>query len=485
MLRPCLLILWAPLMAVGSPANANPAQPDIDRAVGDQSDTDSASGSRRSVHGPWPPLSHGCSTAQQRDAKMQMCMSPEDKEKQVGPGDAPPQHPPSVPGPDPRLADRPSVPAMGLSDRSSDAGMNMGLPGETKAKATLMFHLNQFMAYSSTSGPRGKSRFTGPGSWMLTYDNDISSNNHLSIDAMASPEQLTVGDKGTPQLFQTEHIDNMHAHDTIMALELRDTLTVGVNDDQKLTFMFAPRGQAAIGPVPFMHRESAEGNPDAPLGHALQDGFHDASTVLGIEYKIARTSFEVTGFSGQSISWPIPLHRLDSYGVRFNQGIDDHVSVGASYADALLPDDTGGGTHNQFMSAWLTTSYGGPRGALKSSFIWGGTRAGHDAFLSSFLEEAVYQRGKNKFYGRAEALQITPSQLDISTAGGAAGAKWVKALTLGYERTLFERGTIHLFVGGSYTVDIVPPTFRSEYGTNPNGAKLYFRVNNMGNIWPK
>lgn len=415
---------------------------------------------------------------------MPTCIAAQEIEKPVGTSDAPLRHATSVTDRQPRLADGMSVSATGVLDPSSDAIMKMSMPGETEAKTTLMFHLNQFMVYSSTSGPRGKSRLTGPGSWMLTFDNAISPTNHLSIDVMTSPEQLTVGDKGTPQLFQTEHIDNMHAHDTIMAFELRDTLAVGATNDQKLTFMFAPRGQAAIGPVPFMHRESAEGNPDAPLGHALQDGFHDASTVLGIKYEIARTSFEVTGFSGQSISWPFPVHRLDSYGLRFNQGIGDHISVGASYADALLPEDSGGGAHNQFMSAWLTTSTGAPSGALKSSFVWGATRAGHDAFLSSFLEEAVYQRGKDKFYGRAEALQITPAHLDLSTADGAAGAKWVKALTLGYERTLFDRGEIRLFAGGSYTVDITPPTFRPEYGTSPSDAKVYFRVNYMGNFWP-
>ena len=484
MLRPGLLILCACPMAVGLAAHANPAQSDIDRETRDQSAAVSASGSGRSADMSSPLQAHRCSTVQQWDAKMQMCMPPGDKEKQAGTSDATPPHTVSVPGPDARQADRPSVSGPGPTGRSADAAMNMSLPGGTEVDPTLMFHLNQFMVYSSTSGNRGKSRLTGPGNWMLTYDRNLSPNNHLSIDVMASPEQLTVGNKGTPQLFQTEHIDDMHAHDAIMAFELRDTLAVGENDNQKLTFMFAPRGQAPIGPVPFMHRESAEGNPDAPLGHALQDGFHDASTVLGIEYQVARTSFEVTGFSGQSISWPFPLHRLDSYGVRLNQGIDDHVSVGASYADARLPDDSGGGSHNQFMSAWLTTSHGGPRGALKSSFIWAATRAGHDAVLNSFLVEAVYKQGMNRVYGRAEALQITPNQLNVTTADGTVSARWVKALTLGYERALFERDQFHLFAGGSYTVDFAPLAFRPEYGVNLRGAKLYFRASYMSNIWP-
>jgi len=356
--------------------------------------------------------------------------------------------------------------------------MNMCMPGEAQPKAAVMFHLNQFMVTSNTSGPRGKSRLTGPGMWMLMYDNDLTPKNHLHIDVMASPEQLTVTDKGTPQLLQTENIDAMHPHDTIMALEFRDVVTLGEGDKQKLTFLFAPRGEAAIGPVPFMHRESAEGNPDAPLGHTLQDGFHDVSTVFGVGYQFGRTTVEATAFSGQNISWPLPMHHPDSYGLRVNREIDDHIGVGASYADALLPGDGGGAAHNQFLSAWLTTSHRIWGDMLKSSFIWGQSRASQGVSLNSFLEEAVYQTGMNKFYGRAEALQVTPEQLGLAIVR-ATDARWVQAVTVGYERTLFEENDLSLFAGGSYMQDFVPGEFRPGYGSDPRGIKVYLRLTVM------
>jgi hypothetical protein len=421
-----------------------------------------------------------CEPPQHFDPKMGMCMT---GGGQTQPKATPARPAETVPSADGAIAMR-AASSPCPADQRWDPGMNMCAPGEAAPKASLMLHLNQFAVYSRTTGPRGQSRWTGPGAWMLTYDNDITAKNHLSIAVMASPEPWTVGDKGTPQLLQTEHIDNMHAHDTVMALEFRDAVAFGPGDGQKLTFLFAPRGQAAIGPVPFMHRESAEGNPDAPLGHALQDGFHDASTVVGVAYQVARTTFEVTGFSGQGITRPFPIHRLDSYSLRFNRDIDDHVRVGASFADALLPDDAGGAQHNQFISAWLTTSHGRPGAALKTAFIWGETRAGHDAFLSSFLEEALYQRGKNNFYGRAETLQVTPSQLELVTANGAEGARWVEAFTVGYERALFTRNGLSVFGGGSYTKDLVPTAFRPGYGSDPAGAKLYMRLRYMGGkLW--
>jgi hypothetical protein len=358
------------------------------------------------------------------------------------------------------------------SGQSRDPSMGMCMPDRAQSKTSLMFQLNQFMTYSKTSGPRGQSRLTGPGLVMLMYDTEVSPRNHFRIDVMGSPEQLTVGDKGTPQLLQTDHLDNMHAHDTIMALEFRDVVALGADDRQKLTFLFAPRGEAAIGPVPFMHRESAEGNPDAPLGHALQDGFHDASSVLGIEYRTGRTTLEATAFSGQTITRPFPTHRPDSYGLRVNQSFGDDVSLGASYADALLPLDAGGAEHNRFASAWMTTSHRLHGDSLTSAFIWGQGRAGRGAALNSFLEEGLYKHGRNHFYGRTELLQLTPDQLAIVPTNGVANAKWVEALTVGYERALVESGQLSLLVGASYTKDFIPVGFQPAYGSDPSGIKL-------------
>jgi hypothetical protein len=374
------------------------------------------------------------------------------------------------------LAETPSTSSSCLPDRAMNSDMNMCMTSQSKPTTSMMFQLNQFMVYSNTSGPRGQSRLTGPGLWMLMYDADLSPKNQFRIDVMGSLEQWTVGDKGTPQLLQTEHVDNMHAHDKVMALEFRDVVKLEADGKHQLTFLFAPRGGAAIGPVPFMHRESADGNPDAPLGHARQDGFHDVSTVLGVAYKNAGTTVETTVFSGQNIRWPFPMHRPDSYGLRVNQSINDQISVGTSYADALLPDDAGGAEHNRFISAWLTTSYQRHGNSLKSSFIWGQIHPSHDTSLNSFLEEAAYQIKMNKFYGRAEILQNTPDQLELMAANGTTGSKWVKALTFGYERTLFKIDQLSLFAGGSYTKDFVPATFQDTYGSDPRGVKVYLRI---------
>jgi hypothetical protein len=230
-----------------------------------------------------------------------------------------------------------------------------------------------------------------------------------------------------------------------------------------------------VGPVPFMHRESAEGNPDAPLGHTLQDGFHDASTVFGLGYHIARTTAEITAFSGQSLSWPFPMHRPDSYSVRVNQAISDHVGVGASVLNALRTED-GRGSHSRFISAWLTTPHVIGHRSLKSSFIWGHVRDGEQRTLGSFLEEVVYQAGRNNVYGRAETLQATSTQLDVALAAGMTDTGWVQAYTAGYERALVAEGGFTLYGGAAYTKDVVPVAFQPAYGSGPRGVKASVRI---------
>ncbi|MEO5809614.1 MAG: hypothetical protein ABIR51_06105 [Sphingomicrobium sp.] len=312
---------------------------------------------------------------------------------------------------------------------------------------------------------------------MLMYERDLSPTNTFRIDLMGSAEQLTVGRIGTPQLLQTENLDAMHAHDTIMALELRDTIKIGASGGKELTFLFAPRGGAAIGPVPYMHRPSAEGNPDAPLGHNLQDGFHDVSTVFGIGFRTGRTFVEGTRFSGKSVSWLFPLHKPDSFGVRLTQGITEEAEIGASYADVLTPDDNGGPSeHERFASAWLATKHKIHRNTLKSSLIWGQLRTSGHPSQNSFLAEAVLLLQSDNIFGRVELLQSTPGQLSLTQTNGPEQLRWVGALTLGYERSVLKRGGMSLLAGSSITKDFVPRSFEGDYGRRPGGAKLFLRL---------
>ena len=80
-------------------------------------------------------------------------------------------------------------------------------------------------------------------------------------------------------------------------------------------------------------------------------------------------------------------------------------------------------------------------------------------------------------------MQLTPEQLALSPAGGGAQARWVGAITAGYERTLVEKDRFSLFAGGAYTMDAVPAAFHPAYGSAPRGGKVYLRLK-VDASWP-
>ena len=142
----------------------------------------------------------------------------------------------------------------------------------------------------------------------------------------------------------------------------------------------------------------------------------------------------------------------------------------------LSPDDAGAETHSHFKSVWLATSHQVGSGTLRSSLVWATGRDGHSDTQTSLLAEGVYQRGPNAFFGRAEILQITPEQLDVGVIGTSTDPRWVKALTIGYERTLIQQHRLSLRLGGSYTRDFIPAAFKPDYGSDPGGFKVFLRI---------
>ena len=246
---PFVLVCFTALIVYGLPAHGQQAIQGNNRAVDALSSKGTDPTSDTLLRLSAAAASPQCPPVQHYDPGMRMCMPIGETPKNNEIDEVTSQHGETT-SPSPGPPEIPTAPLQCPPVQHWDPGMRMCMSGEAKPKTAVMFHLNQFMVYSSTSGPRGQSRLTGPGMWMLMYDNDLSPKNHLHVDVMGSPEQLTVGDKGTPQLLQTEHVDNMHAHDTIMAFEFRDVVTLGAGDKQQLTFLFAPRGEAAAGSRP-------------------------------------------------------------------------------------------------------------------------------------------------------------------------------------------------------------------------------------------
>jgi hypothetical protein len=374
-----------------------------------------------------------------------------------------------------------------------DPSMNMCMAGGDSRKITTMFHMNQFVVLTGSTGPRGRKAVTAPNMWMLMLDKKTSARNTVEVSWMGTTDLWTIPKNGTPELFQageanaagTPFIDAQHPHSSpIMGLTFSDILTYGANGENRLTFFFAPRGEATAGPESFMHRPSAEGNPDAPLGHHLQDVFHISSTVVGAKVDSGKWSIEASAFSGVEPSPSVvnlDMHKPDSFGVRANYRANDNVTIGGSYARVKALDRANNplqqSEDERAYAAWIQTSHMLSQGKLSTTTLFGrNDNKTSEQQLNSFLEEFLFELGKNNFYGRFELVQRTPEQLEVQVTDGKTGAKWLKAYTLGYERRIKQQGDIKVFSGLALSTYSVPKDFQGAYGKRPLTAKVYLRI---------
>ena len=124
---------------------------------------------------------------------------------------------------------------------------------------------------------------------------------------MISLEPFTMRGIGSPQLFQTGEsyqrrplIDRQHPHDLFMELGATYRLT----RPRRTTIILSADlvGPAALGPTPFMHRESARNNPQAPLTHhSTRFHAHHARVVLTRRRRgRRRDAAEARGSAGRS-----------------------------------------------------------------------------------------------------------------------------------------------------------------------------------------
>jgi hypothetical protein len=424
-----------------------------------------------------------CAAGQHWDASMKMCMP--DQNQQCPSGQIwDPAMKMCMPG----QANGGQCPA----NQQWDPAMKMCMPGNSSGLMT-MFHYNQFIVLTGASGPRGRTAVTAPNMWMLMVDKKISDLNTVELSWMGTTDLWTVPKNGTPELFQAgeanasgkPYIDAQHPHSSpIMGLTFSDIMSFGANGEKKLTFFFAPRGEATAGPESFMHRASAEGNPDAPLGHHLQDVFHISSTVIGVKADYGKWTVEASTFSGVEPSpaqVDLDIHNPDSYAFRTNYRANSNVTIGASYARVNALDRANNPLKEvedeRASAAWVQTSNMFKGGTLNTTTLWGrNDNKTTDVQLNSFLEEFLYELGKNNFYGRLEILQRTPDQLEVQVTDGKTGTKWIQALTFGYERQIQDRGNMKMLVGAAVTTYSVPKEFRVTYGDNPVAAKMYLRI---------
>jgi hypothetical protein len=317
--------------------------------------------------------------------------------------------------------------------------------------------------------------------FMLAGQRQLASGT-LSLEGMISLEPFTLKAIGSPQVFQTGEtyktgplIDYQHPHDLVMELGAKYGL-----ERRGVTYLFGAAlvGPPALGPTPFMHRESARDNPQAPLLHHYTDSTHISAGVLTAGIERDGVTLEASWFRGAEPD----EHRLE-----FDRPRLDSWSARASWRRGPWQAQFSGAHLHRpepfelFNMSRMTASieFNGTIGShpLAASLIWGQNREIHGILDGYLFEWDVPTAGRGVFYGRAE--NVAKDQLDLGAPAPPGFVEFhrishVAALTIGYVRNVTERQWGRLAVGGDATVYHVPQNMLEYYGA-PHSYHVFVR----------
>ncbi len=320
--------------------------------------------------------------------------------------------------------------------------------------------------------------------WFMGSGERTVGSGRLTIQAMLSLEPFTIGKLvygggehinagGSPQLFQTGEsyqgapiINFQHPHDLIMNLGATYRL-----ERPGVAYVFGADavGSPTLGPTPYMHRNSARDNPEAPLSHHYLDSTHVTPGVLRAGVETKGFTFETSVFRGEEPNenrLNIDRPRLDSWAgrVQWRNG-----PWSAQFSGGRLHEPEWFEPYNMTR---LTASVGfdgsvGGR-ALATTIAWGENRefTPFRGVADSYLLESDFRATEaTTLYGRAEKVRKEVLGLGYHPKGFGHPHIFsdITAVTIGAVRDLpiIQRGRFG--IGGDITV----------YGMSPDMEMFY------------
>ena len=356
-----------------------------------------------------------------------------------------------------------------------------------------------FLTFNRQGGPRGDQEVISQNWWMGMATRPAGAG-LLTFSLMLSLDPLTQYGDGYAALFQTGEtwngrpiVDRQHPHDFLMQAGL--VWRVPVGSGYHLTLAGAPVGEPTLGPVAFMHRQSAAENLAAPLAHHTLDSTHIAHGVIAAGIDKNQWAVESSVFRGREPDaqrWDLmDPGPLDSWAVRAWYRPTPKLEFQASHGFLKEPEEL---EHvdvrrTTVSGSWVSTREGDRWTAVSAAF--GRNDKAEGGGNVAWLAEATRRSGLLTFFGRAEVLQVETDLLltgvhGHSHDGEPAPRDWVSALSLGATREVTSWRGFEVAAGGDATVYRVPAALQPAYGDSPVSFHLFLRVRTpaaMGRMW--
>ena len=390
------------------------------------------------------------------------------------------------------LAVGPVAIASAQAEQETEPGSQSGLAGAQPASAESesrkwRFGLDGvlFSTFSRQGGLRGDTEVRSQ-NWLMVMGHRPVGRGTLTFTGMATAEPLTVGAAGYSEIFQEgeafhglQVTDRQHPHDLLMQASAAWRVPLGAQSS--FTLVGAPVGQAALGPVPFMHRASSAENPTAPLSHHIFDSTHLASGVVLAGMSLGTVSVEGSVFRGREPDehrYDVEFGALDSWSVRLWWRPASAWTLQASHGFLHEPEqlEPGNQRRTNGSASWFrqnASNYTAITVAL-------GRTTRQFSTVNALLVEGTHWFGRTSIYGRAESLGVEteillfPEQVHRPHAGELVDT--VQAFTAGIVRDVARIRGLSLGIGGDVTLYGVPPLLQVTHGRNPQSFHVFLRL---------
>ena len=240
----------------------------------------------------------------------------------------------------------------------------------------------------------------------------------------------------------------------------------------------APVGEPAIGPVAFMHRASAEGDPLATLAHHWQDATHITYGVVTAGLFTRTWKLEGTVFNGRepdSERTDFDFRPLDSYGARLTINPSREWALSASYGFLDSPEGDEPEISQDRIGASIMHVKPTTTGHLSTSLVYGANRhSGESGFEHSLVLESNLHEGRYNVFARATFVQKDPEDLEVTLPNASLD---ILSFSAGMLREVGRIGHASFGLGGRVGISWIPPALEADYGTRtPIGVAVYLRV---------
>jgi hypothetical protein len=311
--------------------------------------------------------------------------------------------------------------------------------------------------------------------WVMTEAGRDVGSGLFSFTAMLSLEPWTMARQGSPQLFQTGEtyrgaplVHYQHPHDLLMGLGGTYRWSLA----RARPYIGADLvGAPTLGPVPFMHRESARNNTQAPLAHHLMDSTHITPGVLRGGVTLGPATVEASVFRGlepDENRLDVDRPRLDSWAARIRferRAWSAQASVGHLHQpERLQPYDvtriTASISFDGQAGRWplhMTAGLGADR-------QFTGFNANHEGYL---LEWNLNVRPASTIFGRAEVVEKDLFPDPVPHPKGQGHPHYfstITATTVGFVQDLRDRRWGRIGVGVDGTIYRMPVNMQQFWG---------------------